>query len=70
MGQIVHGQHHRDMEHLPGEHVHVAGDDALSHRLVEHPEVNAAVAVQCAFRLPGGAPGVEDEQRIGVAHLG
>ena len=70
VSQVVDGQHDRDVEHLTGEHVDVAGHDALGHRLVQHPEPAASVAVQRTLGLPGGAAGVEDEQRVVAADGG
>ena len=70
MGQIVNGQNNGDVEHLPREHVDVAGHDALSHGLVQHAEEDTLVAVQRPLRLPRCPPGVEDEERVIVADIG
>ena len=64
VGHVIHGECHRNVEHLPGEHVHVGGYDAFGDGLIQHAHIKRVVRVQSALGLTGGAAGVQDEHRV------
>ncbi len=69
VGHVVHRERYRDVVHLAGEHVDVAGHDALGDGLVEHPHGDALVRVESSLGLPGRPAGVEDQDRIVVTYV-